>query len=110
MRTYDMRVEELHLRMKTRKQTMLRRRYRRAYMLSAAACLTVVMLFALGVSRMSVHSPGTMNGGAAASVFADHAALGYAVVALLAFFLGALLTVLCHRLKRRMQEEEQNDD
>ena len=56
-----------------------------------------------------IQAPGAMQGGAAASIFADHAVLGYVVIALLAFCLGTLATVFCFRVKKHKKEQENND-
>ncbi len=110
MRTSEDRVAELHRRMHQRARAKKARRYLRTAALSAAACLAVVVLFAYEISRTAVHGQAAMNSGAAASIFAEHAALGYVVVAIVAFCLGALVAVLCYRMKKRMHDEETPDD
>lgn len=109
MRTYDERISELHLRMDQRKHS---KAVRRARLLSAAAyavCGTIAALFALVISGYPVQVPDGSVGGVSASIFADHAMLGYIVVALLAFVLGALVTILCFWLRARANGEK-NDD
>ena len=110
MRTYDERVEELHLRMKERQNTKAIRRARMISTAAYGACALIAALLAVMISAVRIEAPGAMGSGTAASVFADHAALGYVVVALLAFCLGALVTVLCHRLNVKRREEEGHDD
>ena len=61
---------------------------------------------ALVIASLPIQSPGTITGSAAASIFADHASLGYVVVALLAFCLGALVTVFCFRIKKHWKENQ----
>ena len=50
-----------------------------------------------------VHSSGT------ASLIGSHAALGYIVMGLLAFFLGVCVTVLLYRLHRRCEGQKQEE-
>lgn len=110
MLTSEERVAELHRRMKVLRRRQWRRRYRLVSGTACAACLGVGILLALDISRMPVQPLAAMPEGAAANVFASHAALGYIVVMLVAFSLGAMVTVLCSRIKRHMEEEEERDD
>ncbi len=105
MRTSEERVRELHRRMQVRR----RRRCRLIGASSVAACLAAALLFAVDLSRISVETPQQTIIGATGSIFADHGALGYVLVALTAFLLGAAATVLCYRLKRSMTEEYGDD-
>ena len=109
MRTSEERVKELHRRMQVRRQDRLRRRFYLIAVSSGAVSLAAALIFAVGLSRLSVEVPQQTIIGAAGSIFADHRALGYVVVALMAFCLGAAVTVLCHRLQRRMTEEHGDD-
>lgn len=110
MRTPEERVEELHRRMDTLKRAKARRKYMAACASACAACLILAVALALAVSRMPVKNTDAVNGGVTASVFADHAALGYILVAVVALCLGVLVTVFCFRLKRRLNEKEKRDD
>ncbi len=109
MRTSEERVKELHRRMQSRRQEKLRRRFSLIAAASGAAGLAAALIFAVGLSRLSVEIPQQTILGAAGSIFADHEALGYVVVALMAFCLGAAVTVLCYRLQKRMTEEHGDD-
>lgn len=110
MRTSEERVKELHRRMRCRKQERLDRRLRLTYAAVFAVCITAAVLFSLGVSRMPVEVTGAAAGGATASIFAVHGMLGYAVIAIFAFCLGAAATLLCYRLKQRGKHGEGKDD
>ena len=106
MRTSEERVAELHRRMCARRAARLRR-------VSAgviAACLVLVLLFAVEISRLPVRGTNAAFIGAAASIFTEHAALGFIVVAIVAFCLGAMATALCYRLRAHMADEEKHDD
>ncbi len=113
MRSSEERIAQLRLRV-----SVLRRRRRRRIGLAlcagaAAACLALVAALALAVSRMNFPLSGRAPAGATAGIFAANGALGYAAVAILAFLLGALVTVFCVRLKKyldRGDEKERHDD
>ena len=65
------------------------------------------------VSSLSVIGPDSTPGVAAASIFTDHSALGYVVVAVISLCLGAFLTVFCFRIKKHNDDdggEDKNDD
>ena len=109
MRTSEERVEELHRRMNTVREKELRRRAYTMYTAAGAIGLSVVILLALMVSRLPVAVQTIDPGGTAASIFADNAALGYVVIAIVAFALGIFLTILCFRLKKRMDKEKHDD-
>ena len=70
----------------------------------------IALLLSLLISATPAQGLGAVNGSAAASIFADRAMLGYVVVALLAFCLGALATILCARLKAHPADGETHDD
>ena len=110
MRTPEARVEELHRRMDTLKKAKDRRKYAAVCVSACAACLMAAAALALAVSRMPVKNPDAVISGVTASAFTDHAALGYVLVAVVAFCLGVLVTVFCFRLKRHMNETEKRDD
>jgi len=109
MRTSEQRVGELHRRMKLRRRARARRN-RMIGVSAVALCLAAALIFAVGVSRSSVQIHGLNAGGVTASIFAEHEALGFVLVALVAFCLGALVTVLCHRLASRRDDRERWDD
>ncbi len=109
MRTSEERIEELHRRMKLRRKTNARRD-RLTGAAAVAACLALALLIAVGVSRGAVQAPAVNADSVAASIFAEHGTLGFVLVALTAFCLGALVTVLCCRLKAHRKEEEQDND
>ena len=105
MRTNEELVDELHRRMKKRRRVKVRR----ARLISAAAfivCLAVSMVVAIGVSQRPVDAPGAITGAVTASIFAEHTTLGYVVVALTAFCLGALVTIFCFRIKKHLKENQ----
>ena len=110
MRTSEELVEELHQRMKTRRQRIARRKYRAISSAAAVACLALAVFVAVAVSHNPAGTPEAIVGSVSASIFAAHAALGYVVVSLVAFCLGVLVTVFCVRLRKHMEEEVRDDD
>ena len=108
MRTSEERVEELHRRMSARRKDRAQRRYTAVSAAAFGACLATALLLAVAVSRVPIADPGAAAAAATASIFAGSMALGYVVVALLAFCLGALVTVFCFRMKKH--GEERRDD
>lgn len=109
MRTYDERVEELHRRMTTRKEGKGHRRYLVQSGALGTVCLAMTVMLALLVARTPFQDPEMVGSGVTASIFADHAAFGYIVVALVAFCLGTLVTVFCFRLRMHMEEKSDAD-
>lgn len=108
MRSSEERVNELHRRMASYRRTKARRSLWLGTA-AVAACLAVVILFALDVSRRAFELSDGNVGGITASIFAEHGALGFVTVALAAFCLGALATVLCFRLKRNGENGENGE-
>ena len=109
MRTSEERVQELHRRMNAMEKAKSRRRYQLMCAAACTACLAITIAMALVIASLPIQSPGEITGSAAASIFADQASLGYVVVALLAFCLGALVTVFCFRIKKHMKENQDDD-
>ena len=109
MRTSEERVQELHRRMNAMEKARNYRRYRFICAAACTACLTITVVMALVIAQLPIQAPGEAVGSATASIFLNHAALGYVVVALLAFCLGVLVTLFCFRMKKHMKEKE-NDD
>ena len=104
MRTSEERVQELHRRMNVMEKAKSRRRVRLMCTAVCAASLVVTVAMALIVASLPIQSTGEITGSAAASIFTDHASLGYVVIALLAFCLGVLVTVFCVRMKKHLKE------
>ena len=105
MRTSEERVAELHRRM----AELRKKRQRRKYLLSCAgavaACLELAVVTALVIANTPLQPPAAGTAGYTASIFAGYEHLGAIVVAILAFCLGAMVTVFCYRLRRHMEDE-----
>ena len=108
MRTSEERVEELHRRMDGLRRQKNLRRYRLQCALACAACLVLTTALAFAIAGTAVQAPEVVSAGVSASIFAGHTTLGYVVIALLAFCLGAVFTIFCFRLRKH--GEEKDDD
>ena len=106
MRTSDERVEALHRRMDRRKAEKRHRNYALQCTAACAVCLVITVVMALVIAHAPVRIPDAGADGVSASMFAGHALLGYVVVALLAFCLGAVVTVFCFRLRKHMEGKD----
>ena len=80
-------------------------RYRRRYEARLLSCLTVCSLFLLagiGVLFRRVQTPGIVSvAGGCGAVLLQSGAGAYVIIGITAFAIGAAVTVLCIRLKRK---------
>lgn len=106
MRTSEERVAELHRLMDQRKKEKSLRKYRLQSTAACAACLAITVVMALVIAQTPFQNPDAGSHGVSASIFANHALLGYVVVGLLAFFLGALVAIFCSRMRKHMEDED----
>ena len=113
MRTNEERIERLHARVEELNQQKRTRHVRVLQSVCAAACFAAVILLAVCMPQIApaqvdpaAGSPGDMH----ASMFAAGGALGYVMIAVVAFLLGIAVTVFCFRLKRWQKEKEQEED
>ena len=102
MRTSEERVQELHRRMEDLQWSRRHRQYVIASIMACAACLVIAIILAISVAGLPAGNPIADSGNYTASIFTDYSALGYVVVALVAFCLGALVTIFCFRLREHM--------
>lgn len=108
MKTYDSWTDELHHRMDVRRKTKKRNKMIGFVAASGSVCLAIVVLIAIGVSRIPNHDPIVSPGGAAASILADNPVIGYLIVGLLSLCFGVALAVFCMRMKMHIDEENDN--
>lgn len=108
MRTSEERLDELHRRMDKR----TRDKKSRDFMLrSAAVCiagLAITVVCAFLIAKAPYRNPGAAESGIPGSIIATQSVLGYIVIGILAFCLGAMVTILCFRLRKHL--EEKGDD
>ena len=111
MRTNEERIAAMHERAA---ELRVEKRKRQAYLAgtaSAALCLVLVILLAAQMPRLvpvSVEAPA--GPGMSGSMFAANGALGYIVIALVAFVLGVCVTVFCFRLKKWRDSADNKED
>ena len=108
MRTSDERLDELHRRMDKRKRDKNNRGFILRSVAVCAVGLAVTVAAAYLVAKAPYLKTEVAEGGIPGSIIATQAALGYIVIGLLAFCLGALVTVFCFRLRKHL--EEKNND
>ena len=106
MRTSEERLDELHRRMDKR----TRDKKSRDFMLrSAAVCiagLAITVACAFLIAKAPYRNPGAAESGIPGSIIATRSVLGYIVIGILAFCLGAMVTIFCFRLRKHLEEKD----
>ena len=112
MRSHEERITETKRRIAARERKERRRRNTVTMASAVAACLALLIGASLAMPGIAANiQTGDYSGfETAASIFHDGAALGYIVIGLLAFLLGACVTVLCFRLRQMNREDDQNKE
>ena len=116
MRTSEERLAALHARAGEIRKTERARKANLARISATAACLCFVIALALFVPQVgpgSIEGTGPTDvvpGGLYGSIFTDTTYLGYIVIGIVAFLLGAVLTMFLFRLKRWQIERDGEDD
>lgn len=70
----------------------------------AGAAVVVSLAIIIGISNLmpgianEIWQDGYHNTGTAATIFGGRVVVGYAIIVLIAFVLGACVTILCHRI------------
>lgn len=109
MRTNEEKIEALHKRAAQLEKEKLRRRTRILQAASVTVCIAVIAalgFFMPDISNKIVANidPNAMR----ASIFTSSAALGYIIIGITAFILGAAVTILCFYLQK--WQKERDDD
>ncbi len=104
MLTSEEKVRELHKRMDTISSRRQLQKYRVYSTAVFAVCLIITVVMAFAVAGSSTLSSVIIPGSISASIFTSQAAIGYVVIGILAFTLGAMATIFCYRLKKHMEE------
>ena len=99
--TNEERVVSLHNKMRERRK-MKERRVNRA--MGAGSCALLAFIVAL-ISREEVVYGGSSTGTYTGSTFVFQNAGSYVLLALAAFMLGVVITVLCIRMRKHREEE-----
>ena len=112
MRSHEERVVETKRRIAKIEREKRLRRDKITMISAAAACLALLVgaSFAMPGIAASIQIGDYSGFETAASIFHGGAALGYIIIGLLAFLLGACVTVLCFRLRQMNREDGQNEE
>ena len=112
MRSHEERVAEAKRRIAAREQEKRLRRNTITMASAVAACLALLIGASLAMPGIAASiQTGDYSGfETTASMYGGGAALGYIVIGLLAFLLGACVTVLCFRLRQMNREDDQNKE
>ena len=110
MRSHEERVVEAKRRIAKIEREKRLRRDTITIASAVAACLALLIGASLAMPGIAASiQAGNYSGfETAASIFHGGAALGYIVIGLLAFLLGACVTVLCFRLRQMNREDGQD--
>lgn len=109
------RIAEVKRRIAKKEQQQRLRRRRIISAVCIAACFAVIVGVSFAMPGIIGRiEPGTSSGfETAAMILGGSTALGYMVIGLLAFILGACVTILCfriHQLNKEEQTEKQKED
>ena len=118
MRTHKERIAAMHARAEEIEKEQRRRRVRIAQFGTAAASFAAVILLAVFMPQFAPAGPGlapessapAAPGDMQASIFSGSGALGYVLIAVIAFLLGAFVTAFCFRLKRWQDKKDRGED
>ena len=96
MRSNEERISAMHIRASEIKKEQIKRRNSIIGYACVLVCFFAVIGMGLGFPRLLTHNvQGSDYDGMNASIFSGYDALGYIVIGILAFMLGAAVTVLC---------------
>ena len=112
MRSHEERVVETKRRIAAMERKKRLRRNTVTMASAVAACLVLLIGASLAMPGIaeSIQTGDYSGFETAASIFHGGAALGYIVIGLLAFLLGACVTVLCFRLRQMNQDDTQDKE
>ncbi len=110
MRSNEARIAEMHTRAMRYAQMRSRRCFRAVCAAASLLCLSIIVVAACYVLRVTPEISVAAPAVGTASIFTDSDALGYVFIAVIAFLLGVVLTLFCFRLKRRLDEKERRND
>ena len=111
MRTNEERAGLIQKRTAEIKRERQKKKQRALDTVCIAACLILVVGIGSFMPGLVVGIPGgeVHHASGAASLVGSHAALGYILMGLMAFLLGACVTVLLYRLHRRNEKKQREN-
>ena len=113
MLTNEERIARMHERAAEIRKKEHSRKVKIVQIASMGASLAAVIVLAVFMPALSPDMPDAAGGQSVdlnASIFAESGALGYIVIAIIAFLLGACVTAFCFHLKRWQSKKEQEDE
>ena len=115
MRTDEERIKMMHARAAELIRQKRTRKVKAMQAAGAGVSFAVVIMLAILMSRFAGFGAGSLadpdgpTGGMHASIFGNSAVLGYIVIAIIAFLLGAAVIVFCFRLKQWQDQKGKED-
>ena len=109
MRTDEERIKAMHERAANIKREARRRKVMVIQAAASVVSFAAVIVFACLVPGIvGKGMPEIVSGGMNASIFSGNDMLGYIVTGVLAFLLGASVTIFCYRLKKWEEEKDRD--
>lgn len=107
MRTSEERIAAMHQRAGELNRAQRARKVRIMQATGAVIACAATFMLAVFMPRISDFQadPGVSTG----SIFADSGALGYIVIAIIAFLLGTALTMFCYRLREWQMRKDKEE-
>ena len=108
MRTNEERIAAMHSRAAELKKTQRARKVRVMQITGSFVAVAATVMLAIFMPHISDFESDPYAG-PTGSVFADSGALGYIVIAIIAFLLGVALTMFCIRLSEWQQRKNREE-
>ena len=115
MRTNEERINAMHAQASELKKQKRARQVKIIQAAGAAVSFAATIVLAVCMPRLADFGTGSPIGPADsardmnASIFGNSTALGYIVIALIAFLLGVTLTIFCFRLREWQKQKDQQE-
>ena len=113
MRTNEERIASMHRRTEEIKQEQRAHRVKLLQSVSAAASFAAVILLAVFMPKLTSFETvpyGIVSEDMHASMLRDGGVMGYVVIAVIAFLLGAAVTAFCFKLKKWQDDKNREAD
>lgn len=111
MMKHDERCNKIKLRIRAIRAERQRKRLALTTLISTSLCLiSIISLGILMPDMVSATQTETVTASGAASLIGGHAELGYVIMGILSFTLGACLTVLIYRLRKSCEQKEKREE
>ena len=111
MRTNEARIAAMHMRAAEIDRTNRKRKVDIITGVSFAVCLIFVIGLAFKMpDLMGITLENTISEGMSASIFSGNGPISYIFVSIIAFLLGAAVTVFCYRIKKLNGLSDERDE